>query len=151
MYRKIILILVSVVVKSLGMVVQALLVFIILIFFLQLHNMKRPFISRGLNDIESLSLITSTVTIYCGMFFITSKNSSTADFDPNKDFSLNTTGSLLIFSIILISNIVFAVTWLTKFYLILKIMLRTKFPKIYTCLCLCCREDKLEKESANFV
>ena len=41
---------------------------------MQVNSMRRPFIARALNDIEDLSLMTSVITIYCGLFFISSKD-----------------------------------------------------------------------------
>ena len=76
MYRKILMIAISVFMNRVGLIVQALVLLITMVAFLQLNNMRRPFASRTLNDIEDLSLITGIVTIYSGIFFIASKDST---------------------------------------------------------------------------
>ena len=44
--------------------------FILIILFLILNIRYHPFAFVSLNRMESLSLITSLVTIYCGLFYI---------------------------------------------------------------------------------
>ncbi|CDW78087.1 UNKNOWN [Stylonychia lemnae] len=63
--------------------------------------MKRPFLNRGLNDVEQISLTTTMITIYCGLFFLTSKNKNALDFDPNKDFTIDERGQQCLEKIIL--------------------------------------------------
>lgn len=70
MYRKIALICISVFISSYGVVAQALIVFMLLILFLFFNMKKQPYQTTVLNDLETLSLITSMITIYCGLFFI---------------------------------------------------------------------------------
>jgi hypothetical protein len=70
MYRKIMLIFIAVFIQNYGVMVQALIVFMLLIIFLLLALKKKPFFLVALNDLESLSLITSILSIYCGIFFI---------------------------------------------------------------------------------
>ena len=70
MYRKIALIFISVFVSSYGIITQALVVFLLLIGFFFVNMKKQPFQTTVLNDLETLSLVTSMVTIYCGLFFL---------------------------------------------------------------------------------
>lgn len=70
MYRKITLICISVFISSYGIIAQALIVFIILVSFLFFNMKREPFQTRVLNDLETLSLVTSMVTIYCGLFYL---------------------------------------------------------------------------------
>jgi len=70
MYRKILLIFVSVYVVSYGVITQALIIFVILISFLIITLKKKPFQTVPLNNLEIMSLVTSTVTVFCGLFFI---------------------------------------------------------------------------------
>ena len=46
-------------------------VFVLMIGFLIANLKKKPYVSLALNDLETFSLITSAVSIYCGIFFIT--------------------------------------------------------------------------------
>jgi hypothetical protein len=86
MYRKIICIFIAVFLKQTGIIVQALVLLIMLVVFLQANSSNRPFAERALNDIEALSLATQIVTIYCGIFFISAKDPTNSSFDVNKDF-----------------------------------------------------------------
>ena len=97
-----------------------------------------------------MSLSVSMVTIYIGIFYLTSKKTSDLDFDKNKDFALNPASEMILFCIILLSNAVFVIMWMFQFYFIIKVMFRDKYPKLYVALCLCCRIDKLERESSAF-
>ena len=83
MYRKIVLIFVSVFLSNYGVVAQALIVFIILILFLTLNLKAQPFSTIELNDLETLSLISSLITIYCGLFFLSNTKQSLIDTDPD--------------------------------------------------------------------
>ena len=60
-------------------------VFMLLIVFLFLNLKKKPFASVALNDLETTSLITSMITIYCGIFYIS--DMSGFDFKANIAFA----------------------------------------------------------------
>ena len=70
MYRKIIMIVISVFLSQYGVVTQALVVFLLLIVFLITNIKLRPFSTLALNDMETMSLIAGMITIYCGLFYI---------------------------------------------------------------------------------
>jgi hypothetical protein len=70
MYRKIAVIFVSVFLKLAGVITQALVIFLVLILFLILNIKLMPFTFQALNDMEMISIITSMLTIYCGLYFI---------------------------------------------------------------------------------
>lgn len=139
MYRKILMIAIAIFMNRIGIIVQALVLLIVMVGFLQLNNSRRPFASRTLNDIEDLSLITGIVTIYCGIFFITNKDSKSESFNPAVDFSLPSWGSMMIFLIILLANLMFVLTWGFKFVGIIRSMIKERHQQIYLCLFLCCR------------
>lgn len=127
MYRKILMIAIAIFMNRIGIIVQALVLLIFLVGFLQLNNMRRPFASRTLNDIEDLSLMTGIVTIYCGIFFITNKDSNSEAFNPAVDFSLPSWGSMMIFLIILLANLIFVLTWGFKFIGIIRSMIKERY------------------------
>lgn len=56
MYRKITCLVVSVFLGSQGIIVQALVLLILLVFFMLLNDAKRPFGSRALNETESIAI-----------------------------------------------------------------------------------------------
>ena len=70
MYRKIIIIMISVFLITLGVITQALILFILLILFLIVNMKLLPFAFKSLNDLEILSIVTMILTIYCGLFFL---------------------------------------------------------------------------------
>lgn len=70
MYRKISVIFVSVFLRVAGVITQALVIFIVLILFLVLNIKLMPFTFKSLDDMEMMSIITSMLTIYCGLFYL---------------------------------------------------------------------------------
>ena len=52
------------------------LVFLMMVIFLIVNLKKKPFVSLTLNDLETISLLTSAISIYCGVFFITDVSAS---------------------------------------------------------------------------
>jgi len=45
----------------------------------------RPFSHPQLNNLENFSLISSTVTIYCGLYYLSAKQAGEAGYDEEKD------------------------------------------------------------------
>jgi hypothetical protein len=147
MYRKVLMIFISVFLNQIGLIVQALVILIVLVFFIQVNNLKRPFSDRALNEIENISLLASTITIYCGIFFLSAKDPDSQSFDNNRDFSLNETGSIILFLLIVGSNLLFVLLWTLKFYVIVRENVRDKYPRLYIYIFLCCRKDRWVREN----
>eukprot|EP00347_Sterkiella_histriomuscorum_P008702 403344080 len=140
MYRKIILIFVSVFLSTYGVIAQALIVFIILIVFLTFNLKASPFSTLELNDLETLSLISSLITIYCGLFFLSNTKQSLIDVDPDlksKALQMNQQTLMFLFFMIVISNLLFLIYWTIKILKEIRLKLITKLPKLYLWLCLC--------------
>ncbi|CDW87963.1 UNKNOWN [Stylonychia lemnae] len=149
MYRKIAIIFVSVFIGSVGIMAQALLMFTLIIWSLMINTKFQPFSTRQLNDLESLSLATSLVTIYCGIFFILNQPQSWIDSDPENQIaalSLNASLQSFFFSVILIANLLFFLYWAIRMYYEMRARFRSQFQKIYLVLCLCFDKSKLEGE-----
>ena len=70
MYRKIMVITIAVLLFAQGAIAQALMAIALLIVFLALNLKMRPFTLNQLNDLETFSIITQIITLYCGLFFI---------------------------------------------------------------------------------
>ena len=149
MYRKIMCIFIAVFLNRIGIIVQALVLLIMLVVFLQANSNNRPFAERALNDIEALSLATQIVTIYCGIFFISAKDPLSSNFDKNKDFQLSNTGKLLFFGVIAFCNFAFIALWLVKFIVVIRVLIKDKYPKLYVVVFLCGRKDKMTLENAK--
>jgi hypothetical protein len=115
MYRKIFLICIAVFVESAGVIAQALIVFILLIGFLIVNLKKKPFATVALNDLETLSLVTSTITVYCGIFFISNMPQTWILDNPGISqgaISLSDNLVLFFFGIIVLVNFLFFVYWM---------------------------------------
>eukprot|EP00347_Sterkiella_histriomuscorum_P017868 403347667 len=150
MYRKILIIFIAVFVKNFGVIAQALVVFIVLIAFLMTNTEKQPFSTKALNDLETLSLITSMITIYCGIFFVINKPQSWIDQNPDYSkgaISLSDAVQKFFFAVILISNISFFAFWCFKMYQEIKAKFRKMLPRIYLGMCLCFNKKSLEQEN----
>lgn len=76
MYRKILLIFISTFLVRFGVITQALVVFLMLIVFVLLNVRAEPFMTLSLNRLETLSLIASMISIFCGIFFVLDVNDS---------------------------------------------------------------------------
>ena len=89
--------------------------------------MRRPFGTRALNDIEDLSLMTGIITIYCAIFFISSKDPTSSSFNQNTDFYLSPNGQFLIFIIIVVANMTFILTWVVKLISVLRLLIKERY------------------------
>ena len=94
MYRIIIVSLISVLLSIYGVITQALVVFLVMITFLIFNIKLLPYAFKSLNDMEMLSILTSMVTIYCGLFFI----SNMPNIYNSSDFSVREADNGLRFS-----------------------------------------------------
>ncbi|CDW79966.1 UNKNOWN [Stylonychia lemnae] len=149
MYRKIILIFIAVFIQNYGVMTQALIVFLLLIICLILNIKTKPFFLVVLNDLETLSLITSILSVYCGIYFVSNIPQEFQEDIPQEvkaGISLGKSTSLFFFAVILISNLLFFLYWILKFLSEVKVMLIKKFQKIYLCLFLCFDQQQLDKE-----
>lgn len=149
MYRKIFCIFIAVFLNRIGIVVQALVLLILLVMFLQVNSSRRPFLARSLNDIENLSLITQIITIYCGIFFISAKDVDSESYNVNKDFYLDKSRQYFFFIIIALSNVAFIILWIIKFVEIYRKKVKTDAPQLYIKVFLCGREEKWIMETAK--
>ena len=116
---------------------------------MQANSTRRPFAARALNDIESFSLITQIVTIYCGLFFVSSKDKNSESFNRNSDFYLDDTGKFAFFIVIAVCNVGFILLWLTKYIQVIRVLIKEKHPRLYVYLFLCGRDDKMVLETAK--
>jgi len=73
-YRKVLLIMVTVILSVVSPEIQALLSFLILILSLWHHHQVSPFLTPILNRMETLSLVVVLTTMYSGMYFITASH-----------------------------------------------------------------------------
>lgn len=96
-----------------------------------------------------MSLATQIITIYCGIFFISAKDPNSGNFDKNRDLQLSSEGKLIFFGVIAFCNLAFMLLWLVKFIVVVKVLIKDKYPKLYIVLFLCGRADKMAFETAK--
>mmetsp|Transcript_30031 Transcript_30031/g.29279 ORF Transcript_30031/g.29279 Transcript_30031/m.29279 type:complete len:90 (-) Transcript_30031:1577-1846(-) len=88
----------------------------LLITCLIVNTKKKPFVSLALNELETYSLASSMITIYCGIFFI-SDTRETIDVNDNEThLTLSERAKLFFFIIIVIVNIIFFLIWSVRMY-----------------------------------
>ncbi|TNV88247.1 hypothetical protein FGO68_gene13755 [Halteria grandinella] len=148
MYRKIAMIFISVFIQPQGVITQAMIVFLLMIIFLIINMKKKPYVSIALNDLETMSLLTSAISIYCGIFFITNIPPEDLDDLPQSVkgvIALSPGMRLSFFFMIILANLVFFGYWAYKMINEVKNTLIKKFEKGYLLLCLCGDRVKLEQ------
>lgn len=96
-YRKVLIIFISVFVSTVSVEVQALSVMLVIIVAFYLQHANQPYDVQELNDLELLSIFTSGITIYSGLYFLTN--------------DLNNTAGMVFFALIVISNTIFLTYW----------------------------------------
>ena len=82
---------------------------------------RRPYNTKSLNDLDTISLVTSMTTVYCGIFFLADKPEDWIKSNPDYSLgslSLNQETVLALFCLIMISNIIFFLYWLFSIYLV---------------------------------
>ena len=93
-----------------------------------------------------MSLVTSIVSVYCGLYFVASEDYDYVKDDPalySKAIYLSNSTQLFFFAIIVISNIVFFSYWLAQMYQEIKNKVRKIVPNLYMWTCLCGDRNRL--------
>mgnify|MGYP000739300986 CR=1 FL=1 len=116
MYREVVLIALAVFFSRVSVMIQTLMCLAMLALFCYFHVREKPFIESHLNDMETRSLITATVTVYFGLYYFSE------DLDDISEF--------ILFMVICLSNAWFLVYWLWYFLKAELISLVNKFPSI---------------------
>ena len=119
-----------------------------MIVFLIANLKKKPYLSMSLNDLETISLITSSLSIYCGIFFITdipSKDVPNLPTSVKSGVTLSEAMKFLFFVIIMVANLAFFGYWFYKMLQEVRNTVITKLEKVYLYLFLCGDRLKLER------
>jgi hypothetical protein len=119
-----------------------------MIVFLIANLKKKPYLSMSLNDLETISLITSSLSIYCGIFFITdipSKDLPNLPTSVKSGVTLSEAMKFLFFVIIMVANLAFFGYWFYKMLQEVRNTVITKLEKLYLYLFLCGDRLKLER------
>jgi hypothetical protein len=102
LYRKILVICCAVFLGTISIQVQALTVLLILLVFLYMQSSTRPYSHPTLNELEMRGIMVASVTIYCGLYFLTD------DLDQNT--------KLFLFAAMMLANLYFILYWLEKMF-----------------------------------
>ena len=97
-YRKITIIAICVFLSDVSLAVQALTIMMVMSVSSFVHYRLKPYSSPELNNMEMEALITSTITLYCGLYYLT--------HDIGSNFQI------ILFVLILIGNTYFVCYWL---------------------------------------
>ncbi|OMJ88702.1 hypothetical protein SteCoe_9326 [Stentor coeruleus] len=97
MYRKIIVITISVFMGNMSTTVQALIVVVIMLVSLYLQYEQNPYSHDELNHMEYEALFTASLTLYCGLFYLTS--------------AVHESVKIILFILIVIGNFYFISFW----------------------------------------
>lgn len=83
-----------------------------------INTKKKPFSTQVLNDLETMSLGTSMITIYCGFFFLSDIPEVFIKENPDvkAGLVLGDAIKLVFFSSIVIANILFFFYWGLKMF-----------------------------------
>jgi hypothetical protein len=112
LYRKVLIISISVFFTTISVNIQALAALLVLILSLYIQMRTQPFTQAILNTMEARGILSGSVTIYCGLFYLTN------DLDDSTKY--------FFFGVILSVNVYFVSYWLYHFCLTSWIMMRIK-------------------------
>jgi hypothetical protein len=100
LYRKIAIIACSVFLGAISIPIQALTVLIVLIISLHIQNQVQPFDRYDLNQMELRAIMVATVTIYCGLYYLTDH--------------LDYASKVILFVVMIAINVYFLIYWIQK-------------------------------------
>ena len=137
MFRKVLVVIVATFVSIQGKTVQALVVFIILIMALALNNRVKPFSSKSLNETENLSLITSMLSVYCGLQYVNAKEVTDSNYSDG-DLVLSDTTKVILYLTIILCNAFFFVFLVYQVFFESKEFIQLKCPTVHMIVFNCC-------------
>eukprot|EP00359_Climacostomum_virens_P007602 CAMPEP_0204901898 /NCGR_PEP_ID=MMETSP1397-20131031/3348_1 /ASSEMBLY_ACC=CAM_ASM_000891 /TAXON_ID=49980 /ORGANISM="Climacostomum Climacostomum virens, Strain Stock W-24" /LENGTH=1637 /DNA_ID=CAMNT_0052070321 /DNA_START=1200 /DNA_END=6113 /DNA_ORIENTATION=- len=113
---------------------QAVTAVILLFFFYVLQIRVKPYSNAKLNTTEELSIVVSTTTISCGLYFLTNETGEV--------------GTLFLFTIVTLTNTTFFLFWLKEASTLAAEVVSNKFPRLVKSplcsrLIMCCTWDCL--------
>ncbi|TNV88133.1 hypothetical protein FGO68_gene10720 [Halteria grandinella] len=138
-YRKVIIIFISVFLVQNGKIVQALVTLMFLLLMLSLIMFLSPYNRPYLNKLEFLSLFSSAVSVYFCLYFI-----SDSLADPSQLKYDNAAANSLMFALIIVMQGAFFAYWGHCFNREFQATIRARYPRVY--LVVCCREARFRRE-----
>ncbi|CAG9326024.1 unnamed protein product [Blepharisma stoltei] len=102
LYRKILIVCCSVFLQNISTDIQALTVMVLLLFCLIMQSQNQPYDGSILNQMEIRSILVATITIYCGLYYLTG--------------ALNEATKVVFFIAIVLVNAYFIYYWVLKMF-----------------------------------
>ncbi|CAG9326023.1 unnamed protein product [Blepharisma stoltei] len=102
LYRKILIVCCSVFLQNISTDIQALTVMVLLLLCLIMQAQNKPYDGRALNRMEIRSILVATITIYCGLYYLTD--------------ALDEATKVVFFIVIIIVNAYFIYYWVLKMF-----------------------------------
>jgi hypothetical protein len=146
MYRKFIMVMLSTAFSLAGRKVQSMLVFGLMIFIICLHSLIKPFMTPSLNNLETMSILALTLTIFAGIFFVTDSSNNPTTVRTRNEFELNDTEKIILFMMFVLSNLLFFLWWGMLYAMEARRFMRVKYPSAFHYLCLCGNPNAVERE-----
>ncbi|TNV88134.1 hypothetical protein FGO68_gene5028 [Halteria grandinella] len=141
-YRKVILIFIQVFLIQKGKITQALITLVFLSICILLVKYFQPYSKPYMNRLEILSLLTQAVSVYFGIYYISNSMTKSIQAQIDSKELLSEDSSLLIFVTIVFVNMAYFAYWLASFMKEFSTTMRVKYPRLYTAVCLCCKQWK---------
>lgn len=108
-----------------------------------------PFTHFCLNNLESISLLSSAITVYCGLFYIADNSFSDCKRKPinipSPLVNMTEAERTVFFIAILSCHIIFAVYWLYHFITEVSDTIRKRATTLYLVCCFCYSQEQLLK------
>ncbi|TNV74929.1 hypothetical protein FGO68_gene8072 [Halteria grandinella] len=114
-YRKVILVFIQIFLAQRGKVTQALITLLFLVFCIVLLKKYEPYSKSYLNRLELMSLLTSALSVYFGLYFISSHVASLIPESLNFQITLSQQESMILFILIVAAHASFFFYWLVSF------------------------------------
>ncbi|TNV88052.1 hypothetical protein FGO68_gene16006 [Halteria grandinella] len=144
MYRKVIIIFIQVYFVQNGKLVQALITLLFLCVFMVLVKQLQPYNKDCFNKLEFMSLLTSAVSVYFCIYFISNDTDTTQlQYDINL-------GNSIMFALIIILQASFFIYWSYQFIKEFTKTLSIQYPRVYRLICCCIREDSIDAQVKEF-
>jgi hypothetical protein len=121
LYRKLLIAFISVYLANISVHVQALTVMLVILGALVLQVKYQPFSDPKLNELEFRSVLTSSVTIYCGLFYLTD--------------DLEEIMKVVLFLLIVGVNAYFLLYWLESYLFMWLVTLAQSYPRTVVKFC----------------
>jgi hypothetical protein len=121
LYRKLLIAFISVYLANISVSIQALTLMLVILGALVLHVKHQPFTDQKLNELEFRSILTSAVTIYCGLFYLTE--------------DLDEVTKLILFLLIIAMNAYFLLYWIESYVFMWLSTLAQSYPRVVLRYC----------------